>query len=255
MKYVYAQYSVNEVDYFLKFLTDNLPKYKLSELTFGMCADLPSISGAHPLSVEYGNAMNVGENGEFTSILPAIGVELMDDVEPAQQLLGAGQRSFEVTDDYLSSIESLTLRSRFRNGVLMADSVLKGLQAAKLDKGGEALWGKMDKFLQQQTVAISIWSNHIDVTRNVYLVLRNILKEAKRDLSSQGVKNVNVTGQVALYNFDFGYTLFGAEFNISLLNVHDNISVDSDIGTIKHVDESAIPVDGTDQNKFKPLKA
>jgi len=232
----FTQFIIDEVKYFIDFITANIAEYKLSELTNGNAGDIPSIQGAHPLAIEYGNALAADEEGNYTSILPAIGVELLDDDLFERQLLGAGYKNEEVTQDFIDEVSAIQLKDRFNNGTIMSNTVLNNIQDAKTAKGSEKLWASSDRYLERISINISIWSEHIEVTRILYMILRSILKRAKRDLSSKGIKNLMIKGQNALYNYEFGTTLFGSEFNLSFINLHKNVEIDTDLETLKIIE-------------------
>lgn len=253
----YSQFGLDEVNYFLDFIKTHIGEYHINELTNGYCGDIPSINGAHPLAMEYGNMLSAAVAGSenYTSVLPAIGVEFIDDNENEPQVLGAGRQIIEVTQDFINAVEAIPLEKRIGNGVLMSKTVLDNIKAAKTTKGDEALYGRMDRYIQAQSLNISVWSDHIDVTRIVYLVVRSLLKRAKRDLS-RNAKNLRVSGSGAIYNYEFGKTLFGAEFNVTLLQMMQNVEVDgSTLQTIKKIEEveqTGLESINTPGNTYKP---
>lgn len=251
----FSQFAIDERQFFIDFLTDNIPAYKISKLTNGNCGDLPSINAAHPLALEYGALISSSDADNYTSLLPAIGVELLDDGEDAKQYMGmGGMRPFEITQAWITSALAVPIKERFKNGLLISDESLAAIQAMKTDIGPtEALYGIRQDFFQSQEIAISLWSDHPDKTRVIFMVLRSILKKAKIEASKLGVKNLNTQGQQAIYNYEFGKTLYGAEFNITFLNTVTLISVDSDIITMKSVNEFINDPIVKQAAKFVPL--
>jgi hypothetical protein len=245
------EYSVDERSYFLSFIKEHISEYKLSELTGNYMGDVPSIQNAHPLAVEYGNMLSASAEGaeNYTSILPAIGVELTENGEGGQQYLGAGKRSYEITQDYIDEKTAIELKDRFKNGLILSSTNLTNLQAMKTAKGSDELWSTKKSYLQDVNLAISIWSDHPDITNILFNVLGDILKRAKHDISSNGVKNMKIQGIGSIYNFEFHKTLYGAEYTINLINSYDQITVDDSIGTISQVDESVV----SSETQSKPI--
>jgi len=233
--YNFTQFLIDEVNYFIDFISDNIAEYKLSELTNGYCGDIPSIQDTHPLAMEYGNALLADDDGNYTSILPAIGVELIDDSRNPQQLMGAGRKPVIITQTFLDEITAISIQNRFKNGIIMSDSVLADIQAALTAKAGEKLYAIEYKYFRFQNVNISIWSDNIEVTRMLYSIVRSILGRSKLDLSAKGVKNLDLKGQNALYNYELGKTLFGAEFSLNFMNTYKNIQVDDSITELKQI--------------------
>ena len=243
MKRIITQSSIDEQAFFVKYITDNIGKYNLNGLTNNYMGDIPSIQTAHPLSIEYGNLLNADEKGNYTSILPAIGVELLDDNEGDRQLLGmGGLKTVEITQAQIDHLVGIPLKERYKAGYLVSDKSLADIQAMLTAKvaDGEKLYGTHDFFFQQQVVAISIWSDQPTVTRLLYMTVRSMLKKAKLLLSKEGVKNVRIDGQQAIYNYEFGTTLFGGEFTISMLNNCSDTEVDDSITTIVRTVEEAM---------------
>lgn len=234
-KYV-AQLSVDEVQYFLDFIGNNIEDYKLSEITNDLCPDIPSINGAHPLAMEYGSLISSSDPENYTSFLPAIGVELIDGGEADRKTLGRGYKVEEVTRTWIDGIKNITPKERFKSGIFAANTTINDIDTMKEDKGEEALYSRSNKYMQHNFVNISCWSFNIDLTRAVFLVVRSLLHRAKLDLSGQGGKNLSVKEQGALYDFTFGETAFGAEFQLTFINVHKNIEVDDSLETLKSVE-------------------
>ena len=238
--------SVNEIEYTIDYLIKNISFYRISELTNSNAPDLPNIFPCHPLALEYGNMLNADEKGNYTSILPAIGVELTDDPDSGQQFLGSGYKIKEVTSDYLKEIQNIPLKDRFTKGLTLSDDNLSALQKMKDLKGDNKLYGKSQNYLMNPTINISIWSDNFKITRIVYIVLRSLLQKLKHQLSTEGAKNPTLSGQGAIYNYEFNQTLFGAEFTLRFVNAHEDVDVDSSTLTVNSVNES---LEGTSINK------
>lgn len=247
------QQSVDEVDFFIKYISQNIAKYDLHELTNGNMGDIPNIIGSHPLAVEYGNALNADDNGNYSSILPAIGIELIDDNDNGQQLMGSGNKVFEITQDYIDQAGAISLKDRFDSGIVLSDSNLSKLQTAKTNKGSSELWGTASKYLMNQNVNISCWSDNWQITRVLYVVLRSILHSIKHALSENGAKNASLSGQGAIYNYEFNQTLYGSEFNLRFINWHQDTNVDPSIGTTLQVESSRFGEEGKSKPTFKGI--
>lgn len=231
-----AQLSVDEVQYFIDFFTNNIQQYRLSEITNDNCPDLPSINGAHPLAMEYGALLSSSDPENYTSFLPAIGVELIDGGEADRKTMGRGYKVEEATSSWINSIKSLSPKDRFKSGIFAADTTINNIDTMKTAKGSEKLYARSNKYMQNNFINVSVWSFDIDLTRAVFLVTRALLHRTKLDISGQGGKNLSVNEQGALYDFTFGETAFGAEFQVRFINVHKNIEVDDSLDTLKSVE-------------------
>jgi hypothetical protein len=246
------QTDVEEMNYFLNYLTEHIPEYKLSELTNSYMGDIPNIIMCHPLAVEYGNMLNIDEKGNYTSVLPAIGVELTNDNESSQQFLGSAQMSKEVSEVTIDDINNIEVKDRFSNGIILSDSNLNSIKTMKTQKGVEKLWSKKSTYLQDVQMAISIWSDNFVITRILYIVVGDLLKRAKHDVSTLGIKNLKISGQGAIYNWEFHMTLYGAEYTLSFLNKRYTQLIDDSLVTIKTVEESILSNSANSKPTFKP---
>lgn len=235
--YHFSQFAVEPITYFLNYMENNIADYELHELTNGHMGDKPNFVEAHPLAMEYGALLSAGDPDNYTSILPAVGIELLDDGENEKQLLGQGYRVEEITQAFVTTVAAIAMKDRLKDGILMSDTIKDALQAAITAKAGEKLWSVTQQYLQTESVNISIWSNNTTVTRLVYNAIKAILKRAKLDLATNyTVRNLSIKGQTALYNYEFGETLFGAEFSLTFMNSFKNIKVDTASTTIKSVE-------------------
>lgn len=245
--------NIEEVNYFISYLVAHIEEYGLKELTNGYMGNIPSINNAHPLAMEYGNMLNSDDQGNYTSILPAIGVELINDNESSQQFLGGGEKWEEITQAKIDSWTAIEMKNRFLNGIILSAANLASITAMKVAKGTEKLWGKRSTYLHNVQVAVSVWSDHFEITRILYTVVRDLLNRIKKDISKLGVKNLKIEGQGSIYNFEFHQTLFGAEFTLSFVNAVNQIEIDDSIGVIKSVEESYISPHVTSKPTFKGL--
>ena len=184
-----AQYSIDEIQFFLDFISSNISDYKLDELTNGHCGDVPTINKAHPLAIEYGASKSSDEDN-FTSTLPAIGIEGINDVPAAQQVLGKGRETIEITQAMHDDWAAIAMKNRYKTGLILSDTNLTVIQAAitSAATAGDKLYGEIDQYFQQQSVNISMWSNHIDTTRILYLTIRAILMRAHKAAAVSNLK-------------------------------------------------------------------
>jgi len=236
-KIYFSMFSVDEIRYFADFIEDNIADYELNELSNGHMGDVPNIILSHPLAAEYGALLDATDGDNYTSVLPAIGVELLDDNESEKQLLGQGYKSEEITQAFITQIAAIDMKDRYKQGILMSDTVKDAIQAAKTAKAGEALWAVTTQYIQNQSVNISMWSNQPELTRLLYLTMKSLLKRAKLDLAqNHSVKNLSISGQTALYNYEFGGTRYGAEFVCTFVNSHKDIIIDSSLLTLTEVE-------------------
>jgi len=236
-KIYFSQFAVDEIRYFADFIEDNIADYELKELSNGYMGDIPNIILSHPLAAEYGALLSASDPRNYTSVLPAIGVELLNDNESGKQLLGQGYKSEEITQAFITQAASIDMKDRYKEGLLMSDTVNDALQSAKTAKAGEKLWAVTKQYFQDQSVNISMWSDQPEVTRLLYLTMKSLLKRTKLDIAKNySVKNLSISGQTALYNYEFGGTRYGAEFNLTFVNSHKDVEVDDSLLTLTEVE-------------------
>jgi hypothetical protein len=235
----YTKLGVEIVSYLTSYIEDKIGKYKLSELTNGHCPDKPSVQDAHPLAIEYGNALSAAsnDNANFTSILPAIGVEFIDDGMADRQPMGAGYQAISITQGFLDEIGDIDIYDRIKEGYIFSDTVLASIQAMLTAKGSEKLYGIQEKYLRNEVCNVSVWSNDARISRHVYVVMRSLLHRLRIPLSKKGVKNLIIKSQGALYNYEFAETLIGYEFTLNYINSQKDVTVNDQILTIKEIEE------------------
>lgn len=246
-----VQVAVNEIDYITEYIKSNIVKYKLSELTNNNMGDLPNVVGAHPLALEYGEMISSEDPKNYTSILPAIGIELTDENDYAPQYMGTGYKVEEVSQSFIDTAKSVSMKNRFSKGMLLSGTNLDLIQTAKTLKGSEKLYAKTNTYLNEQSLVVSVWSDNWKLTRILFVAMRSIMNKLRRELSKEGAKNVSLHSQAALYNYEFNKTLFGGEFNLRFVNSHKDSTIDNSIGTIKRVDESIYGEEGKSKPTFK----
>lgn len=230
--------AIDETEFIMDYLATKLPDYKLNELTNGHIPTNVAIHEAHPLSIEFGNILASGE-GDYTSLLPAIGVELIPDTESQQQVLGRGSlHGFKVTQAWIDALTAIPIRDRIKTGTPITDSQLTQIQtdldAAIADD--QDLWGKKIRDLHQQQITVSIWASDITAKKLLYKAVRACLKRMRFVVSALGVKAMTVSGTDGFYNYDFSDTLFGAELSIGWIQPVIEITIDSTVKTIEDIE-------------------
>ena len=219
----------------IKGLRTNIVEYGLHELTSGRSGDTPNITGAHPLAMEAGAAIAAGGT-DFTSPLPSIGVESLDDAEGAgrDKFLGGGASTGELTEVCVDALLAQTASQRKEDGVIATTTTLTALKALLVANGGP-IFVSLQKHLFERTINVSLWTDDWEVTDCIYDVIKALLlREELRGI----LKRATVRGQRGLYNFEFGRMLFGGEFTISGLQGIQLWKIDSSVGDISDVEET-----------------
>ena len=235
----FTQYNIDPVSYFIDYFTQHIAEYRLNELTNNASGDIPSINAAHPLALEYGNMLSTDEDN-YTSIMPAIGIELISDTPSLIDTLGRRPLVEEVTQVFITQINAISMKDRYKQGIMLSDDNLTAIQTAYTAKAGDPLYSRTKMFLESQSVTISIWANDITIKRLIYIAVKSLLRRIQHDISAvEGVKNMKINGVDSLYNYDFSETLFGAEFNVDFMQRHKSVEVDTDIIKVTDVDEYA----------------
>jgi len=229
--------AIDEVEYTMNYLDTNLDEYDLNELTNGRCPEKPGIHEVHPLSMMFGEMVN-GE-GDYTSLLPSIGVELVPDSEFGTQKLGRGEAVFTISQDLIDELVAIPLRDRIRTGWPVSDTKLTAIQDAltdAVDNRDGKLYAKKIVDIHDQTLTVSIWADDISVKRLLYKTVRVILKRMRQQVSALGVKNMKVNGTDGFFNYEFDQTLFGAEFSVNWLQDVVSIEIDPNVRTLGDVE-------------------
>jgi len=237
--FVIPRTAIDETKYVMDYLEDKIPEYNFSELTNGRYGDKPGIYEAHPIALEYGNLIeNVDGSESYSSIFPAIGVELVPDNESQKQNLGRQASGFEVDQDYIDSLSTVDLRYRLDSNLKISDKTISGIQDAydsKIDEG-KKMFAVQTLDMHDQSLTISIWADDITVRKLMYNIVRSIFKRMRFDLSKLGVKNFEMSTNFALYNYDFARTLFGSEIKINWIQPVINTIIDTELNEIKDVE-------------------
>lgn len=234
--------AVDEVDFIIDFFKANFAGYDPRGLTNNNGPTTPSISDVHPLANEYGGAVS-GEPTDFSSYLPAIGVELLEDREDEKQFLGiANKRDVEVDQTFIDAVRAVPIEQRLREGNLISDGQLDKLETELVASGNPSLFGQQDKHIDAITVLVSIWSDNLSIARVYYKIVKSLIKRLKREFSSRGAKNMHSNAQNSMYNYDFDSTLYGAEITVTFVQAFVNIQIDTSVGPIdgSKVEEEAI---------------
>lgn len=253
--------SIDETQYVIDYLTQEIPKYKFGELTNNRYGDIPNIYDSHPIALEYGNLMDslTGEGESFTSILPAIGVEMIPDNLFSKQPLGRMKPSgVEVDQEFIDELKALPMKERINTGWKIPDSTIDELQNALDDKTKLnpplKLLGTRALDIHTQSVTVSIWSPTSQTKKLIYNIVRSVLKRMRFELAKQSVKDVKMETNFSMYNYDFDRTLFGSEIKVSWLHAIQDIEVNTDLLTIKDVEDYLVgPNLNTNLKGFNPV--
>lgn len=230
----FMEYSLDEVDFTINFIEQNIGAYDLPGLSNNFIPEIPSVQGVHPLSIETGDS----DGEDFQSKFPAIGVELVDDKHSQIQTIGRRYNVIEITQAFLDARTAVNIKNRKLEGVFVSDDVLAQIQTELTAKDGAdlKLYAERNMHFIEQTLNISVWSTDVTFTRIVYLTLKSLLQRLQRVFSEQGVKNLKIAGQTGLYNYDFNTTLFGGEFMLDFMQQQTDYVVDTDILEFKKID-------------------
>lgn len=228
-------FGADPLETFMNNMEAAFPAYDMSGLTNGQVQNVPSINAAHPLAMELG-AQEAAQDGNYTSPLPAVGVEMLDDQQDTPNLLGGGAGVGRLTQEKLDELVAMTLEERYENGVIASDAVLAELQSVLTAAGSTTVFIELQRQLFTFTINVSAWTESHRLTRMFYNILKAIISiEAKK--RTFGKKPI-IQGQQGLYSFDFGRDLFGAEFSIRGTSLLTMWKVDSSVTPITNIEES-----------------
>lgn len=216
---LFARQTIDETEFFLQLLREYFGKLDMDSLANNLISKIPQIKIGNPLADIFGDLIASNGEADFTSSLPAIGVECQDDM-PHKDFLGRGEGVEIITQDFIDYCKTIALRDRVKYGEFISDEQIEALQtaldlytAAGLDYKA-VYW---DALLSQQ-IQISVWADNPRITEILYKAVRLILNRAKILLSKNKVLNFNWKAQRGVYNYDTGRNLYGAEFNINFIN-------------------------------------
>jgi hypothetical protein len=186
--------------------------------------------------MEAGASLGADGDGNYTSPLPAIGVEALDDVEGSgrNRFLGGGAGECEITQDMVTAWTALTEEQRMADGIIVTATVLTALQAMLTASGGEPIHAGLQKHLFETTINVSLWAHEWEVARTVYNILKGLLLRAEFE---RFVAHGRVSGQMGLYNFEFGRILFGAEFTMTGTKMIQLLKVDDSVAKVTAIEE------------------
>ena len=237
--------TVEIVDWYMNYLKTTLADYDLFKISNGRISDNPNVLDVHPIAMETGALVSSENPKNYKSVLPAIGVEMQQDPETYMRL-GEGQHPSVITQDDIDYIRAMTMKQRYTEGKLVSDEGLSELQTAIDKLAGDPLWAEKLEIIHQPTIMVALWSDDPQVTRILYRFVRAALHRSRTDLRKRGI-TTTINGNVALYNFDFGRMLVGAEFTIQcylILRLFD-VEVTSPTSTLAKGDTSALRTSGS----------
>lgn len=190
-----------------------------------LISDTPRVTNVHPITVAIDQVYNQNNN-DFSGLLPAVSVELIEDADYQKESLGYNTRSYEVTSDKLTELESIALKDRTLLGEIVPTTSIdkmKTIQQANEAAGGYYI-GTSNSSLLSQRVQISVWADSGTVRNILHKVTRALLYRVKRYLINK-VKNMNIVGVANLYNLETGRTLYGSEFTVSFINYQNLVEM------------------------------
>lgn len=216
---LFARQTIDETEFFFKLLTEYFSNLDTDEFTNNLIAKVPQIKIGNPLADIFGDLIANGGEVDFTSSLPAIGIECQDDA-PYKEYLGRNESVIVITQDFIDYLKNFKLGERIKYGEIISDNQLEKLQNTFNDYQSKSIPYKAicwDSLLSQK-IQISVWADNPRITEIVYKMVRLILNRAKTLLSKQKILNFNWTAQRGVYNYDTGRNLYGSEFDITFIN-------------------------------------
>ena len=232
-------------------LKSTFADYDLSEVTADN-VQVVNVIDSHPIAIIGGQFVS---SGAITAKLPMVGVVMMNDTS-SQQFLGSGTTVNTLSKDHFTNAyKNVPIKERWRNGLIVSDSHVGELDAY-FETPNDSLQYEVSKEMRGLAVKISIWSHHPHLNRILSYISRSVIMQFRKEL--KGFKLLKYEGVGNLYNYDFGQTLHGFDWNISLENLAQNNVFDINITTIKEI-ETAVATeddaldDDTANPQFKAL--
>lgn len=220
-----------------------LEEYDLSQLTNENMNDKVEVLEAHPIARIGGMKP---DQIDLSTLLPAIGVVMMSE-DPAQRnVLGVGHASNVglSKDKFTNVYKSQTTKERWRGGLLVSDTHIDEIDQYFINNPDEEELPHEEKKLIRNTQAkISIWTHHPTITRILRHITRAVIIDLHRELGEVGFKILNFGGVGNLYNYEFGMTLYGFDWNITMFNVVANRKIDTEVIRIKEIEEAVTTLD------------
>jgi hypothetical protein len=248
--------AVSETTFVVDFIDEHAKEYDLNNLTGKNTGDNLNVYSGHPLSMITGDSLG-GDDDNYTTILPGIGVELVGDSEDAKQSMGRQSKPFIVTQEWIDDILSVNIQDRIRSGFPVSNEIMAQIQAeftTKNDAGGDLI-GIKQIDIHSQTLNVACWATDRVTADLIYRVVRGLLKRLRFVVSSLGVKNMKVNGNSSFYNYDYDRTLHGGEFTIDWTQNITEIIIDPSLNTLKDVKliNKIIP-ENKDEPGLSPVK-
>ena len=224
--------------YFVDKIESLLPDYDLSGMSNGTLPSLPNIGLSNPIAMLFASEIN-GEEADC-SILPYIGVELLNETERDQgNTLGSGFGTLQITQSILNNIKAMPIKQRFAIGDYISDNQITELESILDVEVGDPevnLYATKNSRYFDIDLSISIWCSSKQHVRLLSDVVRSCIQLSKEDLTKKGVKNIIISKSNSLYNFDFSQTLYGSEIKLRYLNYVTDYLVDEDIKKVKRIE-------------------
>jgi hypothetical protein len=215
--------NIGEVDFLINYFEANIGNFDLPGLSNNFIDSVPSIGEAHPLSLLFESEIN-SEGEAYTGMLPAIGVELINDSEHDRQNMGETE-AISIVDQSFIDEADVPIKERLEKGIIISD---KNIQNIKDIIATQKLYALKNMKLFDQELNISIWSTHISVTKVLYDCFMSMTQMAKKQFKKSGAKQIVLNGSGSLYNYDFSQTLYGREIKMRFVqHVRDYVADDS----------------------------
>lgn len=222
--------AIDEILFPQKFIKTNMRAYNLSELSNGHIPNAPTTIGAHPLAILRGKTESGSSNADIVeSTLPLIGFEQMT-TSPESITLGVHpSKRYIVTPEFIQKLTDIPQDER-----MFSESVLTALSDA-IENNDETLL-TTNSIMKNTGSKISIWTKDYESTRLLKKSVDSLVIEFYRAIQKYGVKPQDYNLEPSLYNWDFGETLFGCEFNLPFIMRNMNYIVDLDLQLVKEFD-------------------
>lgn len=222
----FSRYTIDETEYFINLLTQYFKMMDIDELTNELVGKIPNIKNVHPLSDVFGDFLSSQGESDFTSTLPAIGVEAQTE-KIAKEFLGRGQKTITIDKEFIDYLCSIKLRDRVRCGEFISKSNLKKIKDTYelYQAQGIEYRGVANEYLVEQHMQISVWADHPRVMDTLFKAVRDVLLKSKTFMAKQKIINFDFDGERGIYNYDTGRILYGGEFSIEFVNFVQTIEM------------------------------
>ena len=228
----FSDYVVQSVEYFIAQIETELAYRDLSGLTNGRVAKIGVVK-EHPLSMLMSAQLAEARNADKvrSSLIPVISVTPGSLTSEGFTLGNAYQP--EIVDntfiDYFKELQLLT-QKEIQESVLITTDQIDTIVSEYNRTAESGMKSQKNQWNKKEEINISIWSDSVDEDIILGLLMDSVLSFMQIGFMGDDspIRNMEIKTTKGLTNFNFGRTLYGSEYNLTILNSFNNYIIYTD---------------------------